>query len=106
MSEDRWVLTNKEIKDIVGEDQRDYASDSRKEFEMVAVMQDAKTKRKLVEWITSIGEYAPDADTFRVPKDDWQALREELGLDEQQITGLEEGNATTICRAGIYSPPE
>ena len=89
MSEDRWVLTNKELKDIVGEDRWDYASDSRKEFEMVAVVQDAKTKRKLVDWISSMGDYSLDftADTFRIPKGDWQALREEVGLEEQQSAG-------------------
>jgi hypothetical protein len=94
MTNDRWILTNKEIRNIAGEDQWDYASDSRKEFEMIAVVQDAKTKRKLVEWITSMGGYAPDADTFKIPKGDWQALREELGLEEQQSAGLEGESAT------------
>ena len=96
MAKDRWVLTNKELKDIVGEDRWDYALDSEKEFEMVAVVQDAKTKRKLVEWISSMGDYAPDADTFKIPKDDWQALREELGLEEQQGAGLEESAAQKV----------
>ena len=94
MTNDRWLLTNKEIKDIVGEDQWDYALDREEEFEMVAVVQDAKTKRKLVEWISSMGDYAPDVDTFKIPKDDWQALREELELEEQQGAGLKEGSAT------------
>jgi len=96
MAKDRWVLTNKELKDIVGEGRWDYALNSRKEFEMVAVVQDAKTKRKLVEWLSSMGDYAPDADTFKIPKDDWQALREELGLEEQQGAGLEESAAQKV----------
>jgi len=98
MTNDRWILTNKEIKDIVGEDQWDYASDKREEFEMIAVVQDAKTKRKLVEWITSMGDYAPEvpADTFKVPKGDWQALREEVGLEKQRSASLEE-NAAQEC---------
>ena len=85
MANDRWILTNKEIRDIVGKDQWDYASDKRGEFEMVAVVQDAKTKRKLVEWISSLGDYSSEVpvDTFKVPKGDWQALREEVGLEEQ-----------------------
>ncbi len=86
MINDRWILTDKEIRGIVGEDQQDYAAGS-KEVELVAVVQDAKTKRKLVEWISSMGGYAPDAGTFKIPKGDWQALREEVGLEEQQCTG-------------------
>jgi hypothetical protein len=93
MAKDRWVLTNKELKDIVGEDRWDYALDSKKEFEMVAVVQDAKTKRKLVEWLSSMGDYAPDVDTFKIPKGAWQALREEVGLEEKQSAGLEESAA-------------
>ena len=84
MAEDRWVLTSKEIRDIVGEDQWNYASNRKEEFEMVAVVQDVKTKRKLVEWIASMGDYSSDfpVNTFRIPKDDWQALRKEVGLED------------------------
>ncbi len=84
MPKDRWLLTNDEIRDIVGEDQRNYVTDRRGEFEIVALVQDAKTKRKLVEWITSMGDYSPDfaENTFRISKDDWQALRIELGLEK------------------------
>ena len=84
MTEDRWVLTNKEIRDVVGEDLWNYVLDKGEEFEMIAVVQDAKTKRKLVEWITSMGDYALDfpVNTLKIPKSDWQALREELGLAE------------------------
>ena len=83
MAKDRWLLRNEEIRDIVGEDQRNYVTDRRGEFEVVALVQDAKTKRKLVEWITLMGDYSADfsVDTFGIPKDEWQALRRELGLD-------------------------
>ena len=82
MPEDRWLVTNKEIKDIVGEHQWNYAIDGRGEIKMVALLQDAKTKRKLVEWIASMGDYSSGfpADSFRIPKEKWQALREEVGL--------------------------
>ena len=84
MAEDRWLLTNKEIRDIVGEDQCNYAPDAIGEFKMVALVQDAKTKRKLVEWIASMGDYSLDfpVNTFRIPKDEWRALRKEVGLEE------------------------
>jgi len=84
MTDDRWVLTNKEIRDIVGEDRWDYASDKREEFEMVALVQDAKTKRRLVEWIASMGDYSLDSpvNTFKIPEDEWRSLREEVGLDK------------------------
>ena len=90
MAEDRWLLTNKEIRDIVGEDQCNYATNRITEFEMVALVQDAKTKRKLVEWITSMSDYSTDfpANAFKIPKDKWQALRKEVGLDEWQGSGL------------------
>ena len=84
MATDRWLLTNKEIRDVVGEDQCNYAKDGRVEFHIVALAQDAKTKRKLVEWITSMGNYSRDfpESNFGVPKDEWQALREEVGLGD------------------------
>ena len=84
MPKDRWLLTNDEIRDIVGEDQRNYVTDRRGEFEIVALVQDAKTKRNLVEWITSMGDYSSDfaENTFRISKDDWQALRKEVGLEK------------------------
>jgi len=84
LPKDRWLLTNKEIGDIVGEDQCNYATDAIGEFKMVALVQDAKTKRKLVEWVTSMGDYSTDfaENTFRISKDDWQALRKEVGLEE------------------------
>ena len=84
MTEDRWVLTNKEIRDVVGEDLWNYVLDKGEEFEMIAVVQDAKTKRKLVEWITSMGDYALDfpVNTLKISKGDWQALRKEVGLEK------------------------
>ena len=84
MAEDRWLLTNKEITDVIGEDRWNCATDRTSELAMVALVQDAKTKRKLVEWITSMGDHSPDfsSNTIRIPKDDWQALRKEVGLEE------------------------
>jgi len=83
LATDRWLLTNKEIRDIVAEDGCNYVKDERVKFQIVALAQDAKTKRKLVEWITSMGAYSANSagSTFGVPKDEWQTLREELGLD-------------------------
>jgi len=84
MVDDRWLLTYKEIRDIVGGDRWNYATNRITEFEMVALVQDAKTKRKLVEWIASMGDYSPDfpVNTFKIPKGEWQALRKEVGLEE------------------------
>ena len=83
MAEDRWVLTDKEMMDIIGEDKWNYTLGERAEFQMIAVVQDAITKRKLVEWIDKMGEYSLDSpvNTFKIPKDDWQVLRKELGLN-------------------------
>jgi len=83
MIADRWMLMDEEMRDIVGEDIWNYIMEKRVEFQTVAVMQDARTKRKLVEWIDSMGEYSLDfpVDIFKIPKHDWQALREEVGLD-------------------------
>ena len=83
MATDRWLLTNKEISVVVGEDGYNYAKDEGLKFQIVALAQDAKTKRKLVEWISSLGAYSGNSagSTFGVPKDEWQALREEVGLD-------------------------
>ncbi len=83
MATDRWLLTHKEIRDIVGEDGCNYVEDERVKLQILALAQDAKTKRKLVEWITSMGAYSANSaeSTFGVPKDEWQALQEEVGLD-------------------------
>ena len=84
MATDRWLLTDKEIRDIVGEDGCNYVKDEGVKSQIVALAQDAKTKRKLVEWITSMGAYSTNSSesNFGVPKDEWQALREEVGLGE------------------------
>ena len=82
MTEDAWLLTDEEIKDIIGERPRDYAVDAKGNLKILALIQDAKTKRKLIEWIASLGDYSLESpvNTFRIPEDEWEALRRELGI--------------------------
>jgi len=83
--QDGWLLKDEEIKKVIGKDRWNYAtSNGKASFDLLALLQDAKTKQKLVKWIDSMGDYSVDfsVDTFGISKEDWQALREEVGLED------------------------
>ncbi|MEA3443024.1 MAG: hypothetical protein U9R04_06140 [Chloroflexota bacterium] len=86
MEQCTWLLTDEEIKQITAEIPWDSSHDGRSELGMVTFMQDAKTKRKLVEWIASMGQYqeGPSSDTFSIPKPIWNALCQEVGAQRRR----------------------
>jgi len=82
MAKHEWLLSDRDIREIAGEASLAAAADGDGGLKIVALVQDAKTKQKMVEWITSMGNYAAEVtpSTFRIPGDEWEALRSELGL--------------------------
>jgi len=80
MAQDSWLLTKKEIKNLITGDQWNHATIGEENLKILALAQDAKTKQHLMAWIVSIGEYSPDfpVNTFKVPQEEWKALYEEL----------------------------
>ena len=82
MAEYEWLLTNDEIRDVFEGDQRNYAINGGGELKMLSLVQDAKTKRKLTEWIDLMGDYSQSSseNAFTIPKDKWASLCKEFGL--------------------------
>ena len=82
MAEYEWLLTKDELREIFGEDQRNFTMNGSGEFKILSLVQDAKTKRKLTEWISLMGDcsqVSPD-NAFTIPRDKWEALCKEFGL--------------------------
>jgi len=82
MTEYEWLLTSEEIRDVFEGDQRNYATNGSGELKILSLVQDAKTKRKLTEWIALMGDYSQGSseNAFTIPKDKWEALCKEFGL--------------------------
>jgi len=105
MEQCTWLLTDEEIKQVIAESPWDCNHDGRSELGMVAFMQDAKTKRKLVEWIASMGEYQdnPPSDTFSIPKPMWNALCQEVGAQRRRRHASQEDSEPPSPQVDIES---
>ncbi|MCD6567313.1 MAG: hypothetical protein J7K94_01040 [Dehalococcoidia bacterium] len=111
MQKSEWLLTNEEIEEIrneAGVRRLSSAPEEEKQLRIVSFAQDAKTKRKLVEWIGSLGSYLhePAAETMAIPSSAWKGLCEELGI-RKNGSGERAGKALTPegCLRGQHCTP-
>jgi len=85
MRRSEWLLTNEEIEGIRKEAGIRFLNPALEEeryLRIVSFVQDAKTIRKLVEWLDSMGSYLhePTAEALAIPSSAWKGLCDELGI--------------------------